>query len=82
MNNRYLPLGNYLKNQKGPMYTIYFNQIDSIVYKGLPANAFKRRDFWSNYYCKEKRHTMNWIDAGWKVDSVDMKRQIVRFRKI
>jgi hypothetical protein len=48
----------------------------------LPESARKYRPWWGNELASASRQCNAWLDAGWEVDSVDLKNQRVTFRKI
>ncbi len=58
-----------------------FAEIEQIIGDKLPPSAHNHREWWSNH---AGRHVQAgaWLEAGWKVDSVDQEGQTVRFRRL
>ncbi len=76
----YQPLGAYLARQPGSTHTLTFREVEAILGQPLPSSAYARRDWWTN----DPGHSQadyGWLAAGWRVDTVDRRRQAVTFRK-
>jgi len=57
-----------------------FEQLEKMLGRELPPSARKYRPWWENEYSSESHsHAQAWMQAGWKVDAVDMKEEWVRF---
>lgn len=76
---RYAPLGRHLRalpaSQSG--ITLSFDEIETILGATLPPSAFKHRQWWANQSGGSR--APHWDAAGFKVDSVDSTRRLVRF---
>lgn len=79
---KYQPLGEYLAalpptvNER----TLSFDQVTQIIGDTLPPSASTYREWWSNQ--EGGSRAPQWRAAGFKVDHADLKRQIVRFKRI
>ena len=57
-----------------------FQELEKVLGRELPPSARKHRPWWENEYSSESHsHAQAWIQAGWKVDAVNMKEEWVRF---
>lgn len=76
---RYAPLGRHLRalpaSQSG--ITLSFDDIEAILGATLPPSAFNHRQWWANQSTGSR--APHWDAAGFKVDSVDADRRLVRF---
>lgn len=76
---RYAPLGRYLRalplSQGG--VSLSFEEIETILGATLPPSAFRHRQWWANQSGGSR--APHWDAAGFKVDTVDAGRRIVRF---
>jgi hypothetical protein len=84
MPGKYTPLENYLrelpKSQKEVM--LRFEQIEEILKSNLPSSAHEDRRWWDAE--KEGNHVSAraWANAGWRVESLDVNAQWVKFIRI
>jgi hypothetical protein len=77
--DRYSKLTDWLK---GPQWiALTFSEIEGIVGDKLPESASKYRPWWGNEVDAGSRQCRAWMDAGYEVEKVDLKAQVVRFRK-
>ena len=81
MAGKYTPLEQHLKAfpSKQQDVTMSFEQIERIINDKLPASAYKYQAWWSyekNPHQPEKQAIAN---AGWKVDTVNLRETWVRF---
>lgn len=79
---KYDPLREYLLKSKGNELTLTFKQIESIIGSSLSGpkrSAYSYRPWWGN----DKTHVQAraWLDAGWKVDDVNLQQQKVIFKR-
>jgi len=83
MAGKYSPFYNYLKNLDINQIeiTLSFGKIEGIIDDDLPYSARNHRAWWSNEQDGSHVHAHAWMNAGWKVDSVDMSRELVRMVK-
>ena len=81
MSSKYTPLEHFLRglpiNQQE--VTMSFEQIERILNDKLPQSATQHRAWWSNETEGSHVEAHAWLDAGWKMDSVDQHQQWVRF---
>jgi len=60
--------------------TLSFEQVGQIIDDSLPPSATTYREWWSNQ--EGGSRAPHWRAAGFKVDHADIKRQIVRFKRV
>lgn len=78
---KYDPLRRYMSDLKQPEWTAGFDEIGDILGKPLPPSASEHRTWWANHG-GQMVHQQAWLDAGWRVDAVDLSRRQVVFRRI
>jgi hypothetical protein len=80
--NRFAPLGRNLASRppETEMVELSFAEIEEIIGGDLPPSARKHRGMWANDPIS-KPHSKEWLDAGWKVETVYMTRGIVVFKR-
>ncbi len=78
---KYEPLQKYLEQRKNTHKDIYlsFAKIEEIISDKLPPSAFEYREWWANELVGSHVQAQAWMNAGWKVESVDFTRKSVRF---
>jgi len=57
-----------------------FAKIDGIMGDNLPMSAFRSEKWWSN--SSSSVHAKAWLDAGWKVQEVNLEEGYAVFRKV
>jgi hypothetical protein len=72
---KYVALTQFLAASHESMQ-LSFASIDQLV-GGLPPSARRYREWWANH--AGNRHSNGWLDAGRRVESVDLARETVRF---
>ena len=84
MAGKYMPLEKYLKELPKSTHeiTLTFEQIEKILAFKLPSSAYEDRRWWDHE--REGNHVNKraWVNAGWKVDTVDCKKTKARFRRV
>ena len=56
-----------------------FSELEKILDGALPASVYTHRPWWGyDYSSGTHSHAQAWIEAGWKVDAVDMDEGWVR----
>ena len=60
--------------------TLSFDQVAQIICDTLPPSATTYREWWSNQ--EGGSRAPHWRAAGFKIDHADLKRQIVRFKRM
>jgi hypothetical protein len=78
-NGGFARLGDWLSAQPQSMLTISFKQIDEVTGKKLPPSASKHRAYWANSMANARAR--DWLNAGWRVASVDGTSGVVRFER-
>ncbi|MBX3677423.1 MAG: hypothetical protein KF853_10405 [Rhodocyclaceae bacterium] len=82
MSNKYTPLALALSAQgaKRDSITLSFSEIESILGFSLPRSAHDHRPWWANQKNHDNRpQTSGWMDAGFQVESIDIRNKWVRF---
>lgn len=69
-----------LERESGRSVEMTFGEIDRMV-DGLPASARRYRAWWSNEDEGSHVQAHAWMDAGWRVESVNLTGEKVRFKK-
>jgi hypothetical protein len=77
--SKYDPLHRRLRREDGEQLRLSFEELDQLVDR-LPPTARSTRSWWAN---NRDRHVQAaaWLDAGWKVDIVDLDHQHVTYRR-
>lgn len=76
MAEKYLPMVQWLTAQPSRSVTATFAELDALV-DGLPPSASRYRAWWSN--TPSHTQAVAWMDAGWRVDAVDLAARRVTF---
>lgn len=81
--SRYAPLAIWLQSQPPDKDLVKptFSQIEEIIGGKLPESAYKNRAWWANDSVGHVQ-SKQWLDVGWRVASVNMTSEIVRFARI
>lgn len=81
MSGKYTPLENHLAGLPSDKrdVTLSFEHIERIIKDKLPASATKHRAWWANEKDGVHVSAHAWMDAGWKVDTVNFNQKWVRF---
>jgi hypothetical protein len=81
MVNKYASLEQYLRHLPvcEEEVTISFERIDEFLFQPLPHSARDEYSWWENQRQGIQVETNAWMDAGWMVDSVDLREEWVRF---
>ena len=56
-----------------------FERIEKILKEQLPSSAYEERAWWRNQTQGLQVETISWMDAGWLVETVDLKDKWVCF---
>ncbi len=59
--------------------TLTFERIEQILNETLPPPAHEDGPWWGNQKQGIQIETNAWMDAGWMVETVDLKEEWVRF---
>ena len=81
MVDKYASLEQYLRHLPTgeEEVTISFERIDEFLFQPLPRSAREEYSWWENQRQGIQVETNAWMDAGWMVDSVDLREKWVRF---
>ncbi len=81
MAERYTPLEKYLRDLPASQeeVTLTFERIEQILNDSLPLQAHQPGPWWGNQKQGTQVETIPWMDAGWMVDTVDLREKWVRF---
>lgn len=81
--SRYAPLAIWLQNQPPQKNLVKptFSKIEEIIQGPLPESAYKHRAWWANDTVSHVQ-SEQWLDVGWRVSSINMSSQVVRFTRI
>ncbi len=82
MASKYEPLKEYLKSRdkSEQAFWLSFDDIERFIGQSLPYTARVDRPWWAN--TRVSYHAIRWLDAGWKVDKVDLLGNSVIFSRI
>ena len=78
--SKYQPLLDYLHECDRSEVTFTFAEIEILINNQLPASARNKRAWWSNR-TKGALQASAWMEAGYRVEDVDLDEQRVTFRK-
>jgi len=84
MKNKYDPLFDHLKsyNPNEREVTLSFEQIEKIISAKLPYSAHTYQAWWANDTDGRHVNAKAWMDAGWRVYTVNLSHQWVTFRRV
>jgi len=79
---KYGPLTGYLRYRSAftSIVKLSFAKIDGIISDNLPTSAYRSEKWWSN--SKSSAHAKAWLDAGWKIQEVNLEKGYVVFKKV
>ena len=84
MAGKYTPLENYLRDLPDSQreVSLGFQQIERILNAKLPSSAYEDQRWWD--YETEGNHINRraWTNAGWKIQSLDVKKKRVKLIRI
>jgi len=80
--SKYDPLNRYLcsRPQGERVHTLAFDKMERVLGTSLPRTARIDRPWWAN--TRSSTHAIRWLDAGWKVEKVDLGGGNVTFARI
>jgi len=84
MVGRYAPLESYLRDlpEGQREITLGFGQIEKILKAKLPASAYEDHRWWLKETEANHVSARSWTKAGWKVESVEVKKKRVKLTRI
>jgi hypothetical protein len=81
MAGKYDPLEKYLRSlpRTQEEVTLSFESIEQVLNDALPPSAHEHRAWWGNQQQGTHVEAIAWMDAGWMVDTVDLREKWVKF---
>ncbi len=81
MAGKYMPLEIYLSDlpKSTREITLTFEQIEKILAGKLPPSAYEDRRWWDHETEGNHVNKRSWLNAGWKVESLDVNAKWVKF---
>ena len=81
MTGKYDPLEKYLRSlpRAQEEVTLSFESIEQVLNDKLPPSAHEHRAWWGNQQQGTHVEAIAWMDAGWMVDTVDLREKWVKF---
>ena len=81
MTGKYDPLEKYLRSLPVSQEEVVlsFDIIEKVLNDTLPPSAHEHRAWWGNQQQGTHVEAIAWMDAGWMVDTVDLKEKWVKF---
>ena len=81
MTSNYDPLEKYLRAlpMSQEKITLSFESIEQVMNGPLPHSALTDPEWWGNQKQGTIVETIAWMDAGWMVETVDLREKWVRF---
>ena len=78
---KYTPLENHLRELPGTQneVTLSFEEIERILNGKLPPSAYESRKWWEHETEGNHINKRSWSNAGWKIESLDIKEKWVKF---
>jgi len=72
--SKYSPLRAFLANSQNNTEVLTIQQLEKTLGFKLPNSALVHREWWANEIAPNTRHThcREWINAGWKVENVNL----------
>jgi CBS domain-containing protein len=77
----YAALANWLRDQTDNEVDLTFEQIEGIIKRPLPLSALELRAWWANDTVGHT-HSVLWLNAGWRVETVNLQERRVRFVRV
>jgi hypothetical protein len=80
--DKYKPLCEHLESIEAHIRecTLTFERLEQILGSPLPPSAYRHKPWWANESgASQHTQTRGWLDAGWAVDSFDLREEWVRF---
>jgi CBS domain-containing protein len=79
----YSQLQHWLEGQaknKASDIRVSFQDIEALLEASLPSSSKEHRSWWENDYI-ENKHSIAWLQAGWRVEDVDISAGTVTFHR-
>lgn len=81
---KYAALYHFYINQSNTTreLTLAFEKIEDIIADRLPGSAYAYRAWWANENDGNHVHAHSWMNAGWKVETLNQSNRWVRFIRV
>ncbi|WP_250537038.1 HNH endonuclease [Caballeronia sp. AZ10_KS36] len=79
--SKYSALSEHLARLEGSYVSLTFEEIERVIDAPLPASARKFDAWWENEKSGTHKWAHLWRAAGWRRDTVNLKAQVVTFRR-
>jgi len=79
--SRYAPLAVWLQSQTENRVPSTFEEIETVIEDQLPPSARAHRTWWANDNVSHPQ-SIQWLEAGWRVSSVNMSSERVIFSRV
>jgi hypothetical protein len=81
MSGKYTPLEIYLRNlpESQREVKLSFEEIERILNGKLPPSAYESQKWWEHETEGNHINRRSWANAGWKVESLDVDENWVKF---
>ena len=81
MAGKYALLEKYLRSLPRTQEEVIltFENIEQVLNDALPPSAHEDRAWWGNQQQGTQVDVVAWMDAGWMVDTVDLREKWVKF---
>ena len=77
----YKPLHDFLETFDTDTVMISFAALENMIKRKLPPSARERETWWTNKP-RGRGHAKAWLDIGWQVDRVDLRKGRVTFTRL
>ncbi len=75
----YVQLARFLLQQENDEIEVTFSEIEKDRNQPLPPSARVHRAWWGNTENPSHVHATSWMLTGWKVESIDLENEVVKF---
>lgn len=81
---KYDAITNYLLHNGGTQVTLTFTQFDELLFPHtkLPRSARISKKWWLNGYKHSENNSYGWLNAGYEVAYINVKKEYVVFNKL
>lgn len=76
---KYDPLTAFLQWSGAGPVRMSFQRLEEIIAASLPPTARSDRTWWGNTLNRTRVQAHSWLSAGWKVDTIDLRRELATF---
>jgi len=82
--SRYAPLANFLDSipPADDQVNLSFTDVEKIIGGDLPASARKHQAWWANDTSNSSKHSVLWLEAGWRRSRLSLTNETVSFTRI